>query len=73
MTIGELHDSEEGFRREEEIAARRHLLIVEKDALGQARQGIIGEEVFNELASALEPSSTTSSESDFPVFDHWAG
>jgi len=64
-TIGELHESRETFRREEKIAARRHLLVVEKDALSQAfHQGIIGEEVFSELASAIDAQLTALDEAD---------
>jgi CPA1 family monovalent cation:H+ antiporter len=64
-TMGALHESQAAFRHEEELAARRHLLVVEKNALHEAfRQGAIGEEVFAELSGNLDRDLTALDDED---------
>jgi CPA1 family monovalent cation:H+ antiporter len=53
--LAELNLEEGSFRREEDHAARRHLLLVEKDRVLEAhQQGLVGEEAFVRLVADID-------------------
>ncbi len=53
--IKDLHEGHASLRFEEELAARRRLLIAEKEAAIRAfRQGIVGEETYAELTEEID-------------------
>lgn len=53
--VRNLHLEQERFEQDELLAARRHLLITEKDhVLAAARSGDLGEEITNELLAEID-------------------
>jgi CPA1 family monovalent cation:H+ antiporter len=53
--VQDLHVEQDRFRQDELLAARRHLLITEKDSVGAgARRGDLGEEIANALLADID-------------------
>ena len=59
QALGALHAAEQDLRVEELRSARRHLLVVEKDALQEAwREGHVGQEAHAELLQSVDARLT---------------